>query len=116
MNAQPPSQGLIGQWVHTLAEVAQGVNAGVQLVRGGLEDERDKLIQSTVTTVLSVFLVAFGCLLAVAALMLALPEDWRAGTAIGAALVFWALGGWGLWHLRTQRQLRRKHMAAPPVH
>jgi len=113
MNAQAPSQGLIGQWVHTLAEVAQGVNAGLQLVRGGLVDERNKFIKHMATTVLSMLLLTMGCLLAVAALLLVLPENWRAGAALGAALLFWALGGWSLWCIRTRKP---SPMKKPPMH
>jgi uncharacterized membrane protein YqjE len=82
-------------------------------MRSGLEDERNQLIKSIATTVLSVFFVAFGCMLAVAALVLVLPEAWRAVTAASAALLFWLLAGCGLWALHTQRQQRRRHLAMP---
>jgi uncharacterized membrane protein YqjE len=116
MNEQAPTQGLIGHWVHTLAQVAQGVNAGLKLVRGGLEDERNQFIESIATTLLSLFFLAFGCLLAVVAVMLVVPEAWRAGVAVGAAVLFWALAGYGQWRLRHQNQQRRGRTPVPPTH
>ena len=115
MNAQVPAQGLIGQWVHTLAQVAQGVNAGVQLVRGGLEDERNKFIHTMGTTVLSMLFVGFGCLLAVLALLLALPDEWRVGTAVGAALLFWVFAGVGLWRVSHPKPACRNQKSSTPT-
>jgi uncharacterized membrane protein YqjE len=115
VNGQEPAQGLIGQWVHTLAQVAQGVNAGVQLVRGGLEDERDKFIHTIGATVLSMVFVGFGCLLAVLALLLVLPDAWRVGTAVGAALLFWVLAGLGLWRVSHPKNACQPQKTSTPT-